>query len=244
MKNPIAIITGGSQGIGYSIADKFCEINYLPILIARDESKLHQAAKSLEEKYALSHEIPVYALDVTDKNAVNKTVAEISNQFSKVEVLVNCAGLVIRGASAISHANFVKQLEVNLIGAFNLIHATVPIMKKFQAGYIFNIASRSGKQAQAHWGAYAASKFGLVGFGEALHKELANKGIKVTTLCPGAVATEMSTGEEMPQQKMIQPKDIADLIACLLTLSSNALIKDIVIECTGVVIHNTEHEPR
>ncbi len=131
-----------------------------------------------------------------------------------------------------------------LVGAFNFIHAVTPLMKQKKAGYIFNIASRSGKQAQAHWGAYAASKFGLVGFGEALHKELAADGIKVTTLCPGAVATGMSEGEDIQQESMIQPDDLANLIACFLTLSPSALIKDITIECKAVVIHNTAHEPQ
>ncbi|MEM1244607.1 MAG: SDR family oxidoreductase, partial [Pseudomonadota bacterium] len=149
----------------------------------------------------------------------------------KIDVLVNNAGIAIKGTADIKTEDFEKIIKINLLGAFYVMHEVVPYMKQQRSGHIINMASTAAKDARANLGAYAASKFGLAGYSDALFKELADFNIDVSTLCPGMVATEMSDGSPIPDTEKIQPEDIAESIEYILKLSQHAIVKEIVIKC-------------
>lgn len=155
-----------------------------------------------------------------------------------IDILVYNAGKWIRGSLDISKEDFNNVLDINLIAPYLFINEIVPIMKEQKAGYIFNIASRARKIGYTDTGIYSASKFGLVGLGESLYKKLAPLGIKVTTICPGLVDTQMASevATKFSSEEMIQPIDIMETIRWLLKLSVSACVKRVVIECKRLIL--------
>ncbi|MCH9614694.1 MAG: 3-oxoacyl-[acyl-carrier-protein] reductase FabG [Chlamydiia bacterium] len=222
-----AIITGASRGIGKAIAERLAKLGYRLALIARDEKKLQ----------AVPGDHLRYSLDVSDEKAVHTAVADISRQVDSVDVLVNAAGILHTQTSSISSEDLRSLIEINLFGSIYFMQAIAPIMQKQQSGYIFNIGSRAGKNGVSSLGGYAASKFGLVGYSESLSLELAVDNIKVTSINPGWVDTDMAReNTASPPEEMIQIQDIADTIEYLLGLSSHCAIQEITLKCQGSLI--------
>lgn len=152
-----------------------------------------------------------------------------------MDVLVNAAGILKVGTTEISGEEFLKMLQINLLGSFHFIQAVAPFMKRQRSGYIFNLASRAGKVATGLHGGYASSKFGLVGLNEALFNEMSEYGIKVTAICPGWVDTEMAKVSYLKKSEKIPVDDIAKTVRFLLELSPNSAVKEVVIECSKAI---------
>ena len=228
--NKVAIITGASKGIGKAIATGLAKMAYQTILIGRNKLDLANVAEQIVK---LNNIVPkIIQLDITNSTLVKNTVKEIKNEYGRIDVLVNNAGIHFNGSADISKANFTTMLETNLTAQFVLLHEIVPIMKSQKSGHIFNIASRAGKIGFAGSGGYAASKFGLVGLSESLYRELNPLGISVTAICPGWVNTKMAfdAGVPVTAEQMIQPDDIFKTIEWLLRLSSGACVKEVILE--------------
>ncbi|MDH3466250.1 MAG: SDR family oxidoreductase [Gammaproteobacteria bacterium] len=238
--HPVAIITGASQGIGKACAIGISQAGYRPVLVARTESKLRAVANEIEARLTTGEiQKPiVYPLDVTDYAKVQQFVAEIDNQFGRVDLLVNNAGILRRGTLDVSVSDFEQIIKTNLVSPFVLLKELVPLMKKRGKGHIFNIASRGGKTGFAGEGAYDASKFGIVGLSESLYRELAREGISVTAICPGWVNTEMAQqgGATLSGEEMIQPEDILKTIQWVLELAPNTCVREVVIEPTRSIV--------
>jgi short-subunit dehydrogenase len=124
-------------------------------------------------------------------------------------------------------------MAVNVTASLAFVQAVAPVMKDRHSGHIFNVASRAGKVGFADEGAYSASKFALVGLSESLYKELSASGIKVTSLCPSWVDTDMAqeAGTPLGHKDMIQPADLAKTIHWLLSLSPATCVKEVILEC-------------
>ena len=132
-------------------------------------------------------------------------------------------------------------IETNLIGVFDMVNFVVPFMKRQKSGRIINIASHSGVVARRFLGGYAASKFGLVGFNESLHKELMPYGIYVTAICPNLVDTEMTKNvTSINKEELIQVEDIVKTVDYLLALSPNVIMKEIVLRCRAKLLKTIE----
>ena len=176
---------------------------------------------------------PIYPLDIHDHDKIPEIVEGIKSKFNRIDILVNNAGKWIRGTLDISKEDFTDIMNINLIAPYLFINEIVPIMRQQKKGYIFNIASRAGKVGYIRTGVYSASKFGLVGMSESMYLKLAPDGIKVTTLCPAYVNTQMAFDADTPlaQEEMIQPEDIMETIRWLIRMSPFAYVKEIVIEC-------------
>ncbi len=227
----IAFITGASKGIGKAISLGLAQLNYQTILIGRNKNDLEQVAQQIVNEGGISPKS--IQLDITDSEAVKTTVQSIQQEFQQIDVLVNNAGIYFDGSSDdISENDFSTMLQTNLTAQFSILKEIVPIMKVQKSGYIFNIASRSGKVGFAGSGAYSASKFALVGLNEALYRELNPLGISVTALCPGWVDTKMAVeaGTTLSGEQMIQPEDLFRTIQWLLGLSPGACVKEVVLE--------------
>lgn len=225
-----AIVTGATKGIGKAIALGLAKMNYRLILIGRNNEELEQIYNKIN---GISAAPPLrYRLDITNSEAAKNTIGEIVNETKRIDILVNNAGVYFDGTFSISEADFKSMLDTNLTAQLVFSQAVVPVMKKQKSGYIFNVASRSGKIGFAESGGYSASKFGLVGLSESMYRELTPQGIKVTALCPGWVNTKMAlkAGTPLEPEQMIQPEDLMKTVQWLLSLSPGACVKEIVID--------------
>lgn len=238
----VAIITGASRGIGRHVALELADSGYELILIARTKERLIDLSEEITKKYKLTEdqEPLIFSLDVADENKVNEAVRNLICKKGRVDVLFNNAGVFGAGSIDVplEHINLI--LNTNLIGPINLIKAVKPHMENQRSGYIINMASRSGKYARPLGGIYAASKFGLVGLGESLYQELAKYNIKVTTICPGVVDTQMASASGIADKDKIKVQDIAKIVRHLLTLSDSAYVKEYILECRSDVTDNQQ----
>lgn len=233
LNHQVAVITGGSSGIGLAIAASLVSEGMGVVIAARDEARLKQATTKLGKA---GGKVVAVKTDVSIKEQVEKLVQEAMNTFNRVDVLVNNAGIGQWGSILECDENeWEKVQSVNLKGTFLCTRAVLPIMKRQQSGYIINIASVAGKTGFGEASAYCASKFGVVGFTESLLEEVIGDNIKATVICPGYVATPMVADASVPLKDMIPPEDIGKLVVGLLHLSPMTIIKEIEVMRKGAV---------
>lgn len=185
----VALVTGASRGIGKACATALAQAGAKVALCARDLASCEEGARAIREA---GGEAAAFALDVADPVAVDACVEQVEASLGPVEIVVNNAGVAL---SAPLHRTSVEDLrrvlEVNLVGAFSVIHAVLPKMLARKSGRIVNIASTAGRAGYRYTTAYTASKHGLVGLTRSLAHEVAPKGITVNAVCPGWTETDM-----------------------------------------------------
>ena len=218
----VAVVTGGTKGIGYAIAEKLVQNGAKVFICARDKSEVKSAVERLSSSGQADGEI----CDVRSEDQVRMMLAECERVFGGVDVVVNNAGIGIMGKTVeeMSGDEFRKTLETNLFGVFYASHHAIPMMKKRGGGYIINISSLAGQNPHPRMAAYNASKFGLNGFSEAMMQEVRQDNIKVSYICPGSVNTYFG-GDSPSEEKawQLQPADIAQTVLNLLTMDPRAL---------------------
>lgn len=226
-----ALITGGSSGIGLAIARALGRDGYGVTLSARRPEKLDSAAQALADEGIEAHSV---AANMADEEDIKKVVAGHRERFGRLDVLINNAGIGIGSAVADTETKKLDlQLDVNLRAVYLVARECIPMLKEAGAEHgkalIANTASIAGKSGQGWLAAYSATKFGVVGLSQAMHKELSGEGIQVTALCPGFVATAMTdwVAGQVPKEKMIQPEDIAESVRFLLRTSPHCLVPEI-----------------
>lgn len=226
----LAIITGASQGIGAVIAAGLATDGYRVVLIARSKQNLEKVHDEIMRSNKHVQEPIVLPLDITDCTKADTEIKDIHQKYGAVDILVNAAAMFMDGSLSEPVDNFRKIMEINVIAQYGILKTVTEIMKVQKNGYIFNVASRAAKYGFADGGIYGSTKFALLGLAESLYRELAPLGIRVTTLCPGWVNTDMAkkAGTPFKDEEMIQPDDLLNTIRCLLNLSENVCIKDIV----------------
>lgn len=222
MKETVFVITGGTKGIGFAIAERLVEEGARVFICGRDKGDLKFALERLSQKGEAAGEI----CDVRSEEQVKMMLAECERIYGGIDVLINNAGMGYFGKTVeeMSGDEFRQTLETNLFGVFYTCHYSVPMMKKRGGGYIINISSLAGQNAHPKMAAYNASKFGLNGFTEALMQEVRQDNIKVSLICPGSVNTDFGGGtasEALAWQ--IQPADIAQITLDLLKMPANTL---------------------
>jgi NAD(P)-dependent dehydrogenase (short-subunit alcohol dehydrogenase family) len=226
-----ALITGGSSGIGLAIARALGEEGYGLTLSARRPDKLEAAADSLREQ---GLEVQAVPANMTDEPEIKNAIEQHRERFGRLDALVNNAGIGIGGAVADADTKkFDLQLNVNLRAVYLVARDCIPMLKEAGGEHgkalIVNTASMAGKRGQGWLAAYSATKFGVVGLSQALHKELSSDGVQVTAICPGFVATAMTDWIEgqIPKDKMIQPEDIAEAVRFLVRTSPNCIVPEL-----------------
>jgi NAD(P)-dependent dehydrogenase (short-subunit alcohol dehydrogenase family) len=222
LKDKTALITGGTKGIGYAIAEGLLRAGAKVFICARDGSEIGKAVETLS-----SHgDIKGAVCDVRRENDVSEAINECERVFGGLDILVNNAGIGINGKTVeeMSPDEFRQTLETNLFGVFYACHFAVPMLKRRGGGYIINISSLAGQNPHPRMAAYNASKFGLNGFSEALMQEVRQDNIKVSYICPGSVNTAFG-GDTPSADKdwQLQPGDIADVVINLLSMDDRAL---------------------
>jgi 3-oxoacyl-[acyl-carrier protein] reductase len=233
LNDRVAVITGGSSGIGLAIASSLVAEGMRVAICARDEKKLRQAAKTLGASGATVLAVPT---DVSVADQVAALIKQVKNAFGRIDLLVNNAGVGrLKSIAESTEAEWDRIQAINLKGTFLCTKAVLPVMKRQRSGYIVNIASLAGKVGFGGAAAYSASKFGVVGLTQSLLEEAIGHNIKATAICPGYVATPMVQGASVPQKEMIPPEDIGKLVVALLHLSPYTVIKEIVVERKGSI---------
>lgn len=236
-----AVITGASRGIGAAIADELWNNGYSLILISRSINDLTLVKNNLKSNP--EQEIIIKAFDITDENSVKKLFEYIQQNHINICVLVNNAGSFIIGGTEINSNELKDLLNVNLIGAHNMIKGVLPIMSLKHSGHIINIGSIAGNNALAGISAYSASKYALRGLNDSLFKELAPLGIKVTSISPSVTDTAMTNNlPGFTHGGKIQTQDIAKTVTFIISLSQEASIKDIEIYNSKMVAYATHEQ--
>jgi 3-oxoacyl-[acyl-carrier protein] reductase len=222
----VAVVTGGTKGIGFAIAESLIKAGAAVFICGRSESELDEAIGNLLKLGKAAGTV----CDVRVEKQVEQMIGAASAAFGGVDILVNNAGMGIFGKTVeqLSGDEFRQTLETNLFGVFYACHYAVPLMKLRGDGYIINISSLAGQNAHPKMAAYNASKFALNGFTEALMQEVRQDGIRVSYICPGSVNTYFG-GKTPTDAKSwrLQPDDVAQAVMDMLSTNARALTSKI-----------------
>jgi len=221
IQDKVVYITGGSKGIGYGIAKVLLENGAKVAISSRHVNEAQKAAQSLSTD---ATRILALESDVQSMQSEENAIKRVTDHFGKLDVLVANAGVGhFASIEDLTTEDWNKTIDTNLTGVFHSVKASIPAIKQ-TTGYIITIASLAGTNFFANGSAYNASKFGLVGFSQAIMLDLRKYGIKVTTIMPGSVATyfDNHTPTEADAWK-IQPEDIGQIVADLLNMHPRTL---------------------
>lgn len=218
-KPPVAIVTGASSGIGKATARAFAAAGYSTVLAARSQDKLKELALEIE---AAGGEALVVPTDVGVWDQVENLIAQTIKKYGQIDVLVNNAGLGrLKWLDQLDpQRDIASQVNVNLLGLLWVTRAALPHMIERQSGQIINMGSLSSFVATPSYSIYAATKFGVRGFSDALRREVSIYDIKVSVLYPGGVETEFAdhagiqrkTGFTTPTALRLSPEDVAQAV--------------------------------
>ncbi|GAB3166156.1 SDR family oxidoreductase [Telluribacter humicola] len=217
-----ALVTGGSKGIGYGIAEVLIKEGIRVAITSRSQENADEAAAALnkiKEDYALGIES-----DVRDLDSQQQAVDAVVQQWGRLDYMVANAGIGhFAPLQELSSDQWQETIDINVTGVFNSAKAAIPALKETK-GYFITIASLAGTNFFAGGAAYNASKFAVVGFTQAMMLDVRNDGIKVTTIMPGSVATHFNGHE--PNEKdawKIQPEDIGQIVLDLIRMPARTL---------------------
>lgn len=226
LKGKTALITGGSRGLGKAIALALATEGVNVAITGRNEDLLKSVVKELEEKGVKSS----YAVfDVSNKKEVYENLNQLQKDFGTFDILVNNAGIAAFGGILdMDDEQWEDIIRTNLLGPYYVSKSVVPSMVEKKSGDIINISSTAGLKGNAATSAYSASKFGLIGMSESMMLELRKHNIRVTTLTPSTIASDMSKEvlkiTDGNPEKVLQPEDFAELVVDLLKLNKRAML--------------------
>lgn len=221
------VITGASRGIGSAVAERFAVPGNTLMLCARNREKLESYADALQQQTGVT--ILTYAADLADKTSAI-AFGEWVLQHCAADVLINNAGSFVPGSiHNEADGNLEQMIAVNLYSAYHVTRAIVPLMIERRQGHIFNMCSIASLKAYSNGGSYSISKYALAGFSHNLREELKPHQVKVTAVYPGAVYTDSWIGSGVAPERIMESKDIADMIYAAAQLSPQACVEEIVI---------------
>jgi NAD(P)-dependent dehydrogenase (short-subunit alcohol dehydrogenase family) len=222
----VAVITGGSRGIGLALARAFSQAGYAVVITGRDRKRLQSGAKQLEVGKA---DVIALPCDVRDPNSVKKLFVEIRRKHSRIDVLVNNAGVAhaLALVEKLPVETWKDVIDTNLTGTFLVTRSALPLMHA--GSTIVNNLSVAAVQPFAGMAAYNASKFGAMGFTQALREDLRKRGIRVVALLPGATDTGIwnQFWPDAPKEKMISPETVAAAVLHAVLAPPEASIDEI-----------------
>ena len=226
LTNKKAIITGGSRGLGKATAIAFAKKGINVAITGRNKERLLSVVKELK-KYNIQATYAVF--DVSNYNEVKKGINEIITTFGTVDILVNNAGIAAFGLlNEMPVKDWTQIIQTNLMGMYYATKEVLPYLIEKNEGDIINIASTAGLNGNATTSAYSASKFAVIGMSESLMKEVRKNNIRVCTLTPSTIASDMSLELGITDgntEKVLQPDDFAELIVAGLSLPRRAMLK-------------------
>jgi NAD(P)-dependent dehydrogenase (short-subunit alcohol dehydrogenase family) len=264
LKDKVAVVTGGTRGIGKAICLAFAREGASVMVASRVKAETENMSQMLRKK---GNEAYAYTVDITDVEQVTGLAAEVKKRFGKLDIMVNNAGITGKRAFTWESDDRIwrRTLEVNLFGTYNVTKALLPLIIAQQKGRVINIASIAGKQGSPTNSAYAVSKHGVIGLTRTLAIELCMLGlgsITVNAVCPSAVNTDMLTGEGeilddvarllsitreqvlqekvLPmsaQRRLLEPEEIAEAVLYLASDDAKGITGQAINVCGGSVFY-------
>ena len=217
----VIVITGASDGLGKTLTESLSKENNV-IALATTEEKLQKVAEENNCNYKVC--------DVSDYNQVEKCTNEIIEEFGKIDILINNAGLWIQEELEENDEKRIHAvIDVNLLGMIYMTKAVIPIMKKNQDGIIININSQAGINHKAERVVYNASKWGVTGFSKSLQDEVAKYGIRVTDIMPGMLKTDMFNKMNIKKnmENGLDTKEVARLVKFIIDTPKDVMILEV-----------------
>jgi 3-oxoacyl-[acyl-carrier protein] reductase len=224
LEGQVAIVTGGSKGIGRAIGKALAQEGATVVLAARTESELMATVRELQnERLSVSGTVA----DVTSESDVNRLIAEVASTHGRIDILVNNAGIgVFKPVAEMSVADFDAMWGVNMRGVFLVTKAVLPHMIRNASGAVVNISSLAGKNSFKGGAGYCATKWALRGFASSLMLEVRDYNIRVVTIFPGSVDTSFSsTGKK--GSNITQPEDVASAVVFAVTAPGRSMFSEI-----------------
>ena len=226
LKGKTALVTGGGRGLGKAVALALAAEGVNVAITGRNENNLKSVAAEIESKGVKSS---YSVFDVTDKKQVFASLEKLQNDFGKFDILINNAGIAaFGGILEMDDEQWEDIVKTNLFGPYYVVKAVVPGMVEKKSGDVVNISSTAGLKGNALTSAYSASKFGLIGMSESMMFELRKQNIRVTTLTPSTISTDMAKTDlkitDGNPEKVLQPEDFAELVIDLLKLNKRAML--------------------
>jgi 3-oxoacyl-[acyl-carrier protein] reductase len=222
-----ALITGAGKGIGRALAIALAQEGVNVGLVARTAADLERVADELK---AFNVKTVVATADVADITAVNAAVAKVKADLGYIDILINNAGISSFGSfMELEPERWEQIVKVNLFGPYYVTRAVLPDMIERKTGDIVNISSTAGKSGNAVTSAYSASKFALIGMSESLMQEVRKQNIRVTTLTPSTIATDMARDLKLTDgnpDRVMQAEDFAEMIVLQLKLNRRVFVKE------------------
>ena len=233
MNGKIVVITGGSEGLGKSVAIKLANEGAIVLLIAQNMDKLQETAN------IIGFNAYTYECDVSDVNQLRNTAQKILSDFKTIDILINCAGIwTDENIEKDDPDRRKKVLETNTLGTIEMTKAFEPTFRAQNSGHILNVISTSGNDDTSSgdntlWQTYGASKYAIAGFTRAFKDSLAGTNIKVTGFYPGGFESNLyeNADREEPHDQpwMMQTDDVADALIFCLTRPQDMLVKKLII---------------
>lgn len=226
LKGKTAFITGGGRGLGKATAIALAKEGVHIAISGRNEKQLIETANELK---AFGIHVAYAVFNVGNQEEVIHGIGKISASFPQIDILINNAGIAGFGSvEEMPTDKWEEIIQINVLGVYYVAKAIVPIMKAQGHGDIINIASTAGLKGSANSSAYSASKSAVIGFSESLMYEMRKENIRVTTLTPSTIATDMTISDlkitDGNPEKVLQPEDFAELITDILKFNKRALI--------------------
>ena len=238
MAGRAALVTGGSGGIGYAIAERLGREGYSLTISGRQEGKLMAAAERLRTE---GFEVEPVAADLSKAEQAIELAGRHRHRWGRMDCLVNNAGVGIgQPLSEISEKFFDLQVGINLKALVLLTRESFGMLQEAGGDHgkalVVNLASVAGKAYPPWLSIYGATKAAVISFSQSSQKEFGESGVQVTAICPGFVATDMTefVKGEIPPEKMITPGDLGEVVAFLLATSPNCVVPEIVLNRPGV----------
>ncbi len=228
LQGRVAVVTGGGRGIGAAIAEKLAGMGASVVISGRTQGPLEETAARIRSAGGACE--PVFC-DVTSLESVEALARAVEKKFSRADVLVNNAGVGTVGGPLhqLPPEEWDRVINTNLRGVFYCMRTFAPLMISTGRGDIINISSLAGKNPLPHSAAYAASKWGLNGLSYSVAEELRPHNIRVTVICPGSTATDLSPHTGRDPGKMLRPADVAHVVEMVLTQSPQSFASEILL---------------
>jgi NAD(P)-dependent dehydrogenase (short-subunit alcohol dehydrogenase family) len=230
LRGKVALVTGAGSGVGRAASLQLASAGAIVGLMGRQPGKLEAVSREIRKAGGRSMVLPA---DVTDEHAVGAMIEQLVERCGGVDILINCAGVGIYGpVETYTFDDWRVTIDTNVTGVFLCSRCVLPYMKQRGAGYIITLSSGAGRKGAANLGAYAASKFAVIGFMESLAEEVGEHGIKCSTILPGSILTDfgpqpLAEKQARTDRKYLEPDDVAEAIVNLLRQSGRAWTQEL-----------------
>jgi 3-oxoacyl-[acyl-carrier protein] reductase len=232
LSGQVAVVTGAARGIGKAIALRLARMGAAVVLTARDSDLLTQVKAAIEQQAGKAFVLPC---DLTDAKAVASFGEQVREQCGRCDILVNNAGVAVLRKPLVDLPveEWDQMMNTNLRAPYLMIRSLAPMMIATRYGHIINISSLAGKNVLPEGAGYSASKWGLNGLTYSVAEELRQHNVRVSVIAPGSVNTAFgSPGGTKDRNRMVQPEDVAQVVAMLVTQPPNSFVSEVLLRPT------------